>query len=216
MDELQLSEEEIQQMIAMIPKGPDGKPLPPPHPDTAFGQTGERGLDGEPDEHVSQEDVDTAMEGLGIKVKNPQGLAMLRECGKCKWCPGPPEAVPCNWRFGMYTRDMFPPQSKAVVHALNPRTMGYPVIVVQPIHAGTPFPQRTVKWMSLMSLRVPVVVLDAAAHKGGVIRLIMTPDQNRRQEIMEKLDFLMPTPDHVPPPPIKEIVGLDGNPFSDD
>lgn len=213
MEDLQLSEDEIQQLIAMIPKGPDGKPLPPPHPDTAFGETGDKGLDGEP---ITQEDVDAAMDHLGIRVKNPQGLAMRRECGKCKWCPGPPTAVPCNWRFGMYTRDMFPPQSKVVVHALNPRTMGYPVIVVQPLYAGVAFPQRTMKWMALMSLRVPVVVLDAAAHRGGVIRMVLTPDPTRRQDIIDKLDFLMPTPEHVPPAPVKELVGLDGNPFSDE
>lgn len=132
-----------------------------------------------------------------------QGLVTDRTCGNCKWCPGPPEATPCNWRFGMYTGDKFPPRSKIVMHALNPRTMGFPVVVAQPINPGQGIPEQTMEWLTLMSIKVPVVLLDEAAHRGGVIRAIITPDQNKRAHVARELCFLMPEdavfPEPLPP-----------------
>lgn len=129
-----------------------------------------------------------------------QGLNIDRTCGNCKWCPGPPEATPCNWRFGMYTGDKFPPRSKVVVNALNPRTMGFPVVVAQPINPGQGIPEQTMEWLTLMSIKVPVVLLDEAAHRGGVIRAILTPDQNKRAHVAKELCFLMPEDAIFPEP----------------
>lgn len=146
---------------------------------------------------------------------NVTGLVHGRSCGNCKWCPGPPAAVPCNWRFGMYTGDKHPPRSKVVMHALNPATVGYPVVVAQPINPGQPIPRDTMAWLVIMSLKLPVVLLDAAAHRGGVIRAILTQDQTLREEVAAKLNFLLPPPGHKEPE-FRGLVDAQGNPLEYD
>lgn len=148
-------------------------------------------------------EVKDKLREVGLLVDNT--LTEGRTCTDCKWCQTP-DAPLCNWRIGMYAGDKHPRRSKVVLYALDPKWFeGAHVVVAQP------FPQRhlalsvhddpqeevrvpaaTLKWLSVMALRTPVVVLDKPLRDGGKIRAVLTQDSALRMFILVVLRSWLP------------------------